>query len=193
MATAPMVEAQKEVNCSCLARMVITVEPLLLLPQPDALWQIHTMKHMASLAHSLRTSRARIEPTESSAVQASLLGRFLPWGGGVVTSSEPAVGLHIASQAATSLLSLLVLTASSLERWQVGSHKKLFVQRIYACFRVFATLHWFRMHCADKGLSGMYVRIRNGRMPSIRAPLPWHRYLWMDSRAYFQPTICKHS
>ena len=38
-------------------------------------------------------------------------------------SSEPAVGLHIASRAAASLLSLLVLTASSLDKWQVGAHR----------------------------------------------------------------------
>lgn len=39
-------------------------------------------------------------------------------------SAEPAVELHIAPQAAASALSLLVLTASSLDKWQVSSHQK---------------------------------------------------------------------
>ena len=35
-------------------------------------------------------------------------------------SSEPAVGLHIQPQAGTSLLSLLVLTSGSLDKWQAS-------------------------------------------------------------------------
>jgi len=60
-------------------------------------------------------------------VQASLLGRFLPWGGGAsggtAPSSEPVVGLHMVPKAGSQELSLLVLTASSLNKWQVGSSR----------------------------------------------------------------------
>ena len=55
-------------------------------------------------------------------MQVGLLGRFLPWGGassGPAPSPEPAVGLHVAAAAASQDLSLLVLTAGSLDKWQV--------------------------------------------------------------------------
>ena len=56
-------------------------------------------------------------------VQVGLLGRFLPWGGassGPSPSPEPALGLHVTAPAASQHLSLLVLTAGSLDKWQVG-------------------------------------------------------------------------
>ena len=57
-------------------------------------------------------------------MQVGLLGRFLPWGGaspGPPPSPEPALGLHVAAPAASQHLSLLVLTAGSLDKWQVGT------------------------------------------------------------------------
>ncbi len=65
----------------------------------------------------------RLREQTVDCLQASILGRFLPWGGAATLdpapSPEPAVGLHVASKPGSQQLNLLVLTEGSLDRWQV--------------------------------------------------------------------------
>ncbi len=111
-------------------------------------------------------------------------------------SSEPALGLHIAPQAAASLLSLLVLTASSLERWQVGRHQKPFAQ----CTHCISPSQCHST--SDLHALGRYVRWRSALLcvsesgkSAEHASIAYccHRCLRKDSHAFFHPTTCKRS